>query len=126
MAAPWKVVRICGQRWEIHLATAHRIKALRTEEGHCKYGENRIFLREGLLRSNPTRFRDALLHELAHAWFESSGVGPLIHSNLRDGVDWRALEEDLIRVAVPHVLVLVDDLTAAGLAEHFGGGSWTS
>lgn len=103
-------LNICGLDYSVISGQASEIPGLDMAEGLCIREKNTIYLREGMPDS---RTRDALLHEIIHAYLEASGLGHLIQSNLRENVVYEDFEETLIRLIVPSLLRLVEDNNSA-------------
>lgn len=97
-------LRICGLTYQIKFASSEAVYQLQGCDGVCVYGINTIFIREGL---PGTRRRDALLHEIGHAFLEASGLRSLLQS-VYSGKDFEEYEEMLIRLFVPSFIHLID------------------
>lgn len=96
---------ICGLEYTVMLAGADEVPELAANEGYTVPERNLIYIRSNV---NPSRARDILVHEIGHAFFEATGLGHFLQDNFR-GDDFDKFEETFIRLAVPHVLRLVDD-----------------
>lgn len=96
---------ICCLVYRVVCATGEEVPKLLEHDGWADTDSNTIFLKEGM---PPTRMRDTLVHEIAHAWLEASGLGEMLQSSFK-GADFESFEEQLIRVAVPSILQLVQD-----------------
>lgn len=98
---------ICGLTYRVVYATADEVHHLEDTDGYCSMATNTIYVRSGMPK---TRTRDALVHELMHAFFEASGVGSFMKDNFRgDEEAFDKFEETFIRLTVPSLLRLVDD-----------------
>lgn len=95
---------ICGLEYRVVFATSEEVPALESNEGYTSCETNTIYLASNIPRS---RMRDALVHEVCHAFLEASGLGSFLQTSLKDKAAYDDFEETLIRVAVPHVLRLV-------------------
>lgn len=95
---------ICGLEYRVVFATSEEVPALEANEGYTSCETNTIYLASNIPRS---RMRDALVHEVCHAFLEASGVGSFLQTSLKDKAAYDDFEETLIRVLVPHVLRLV-------------------
>lgn len=96
---------ICGLVYTVVFAHPDNVPDLRGNEGCCISGANTIFIREGM---PPSRTRDAILHEVTHAFLEASGIRHLL-LGVYNGTAFDDFEETLIRILVPSVLRLIDD-----------------
>ncbi len=102
-----KRLTICGLTYRVVFATVDEVHHLEDSDGLTSLGTNTIYVRAGMPES---RMRDALLHEVLHAFLESSGVGSFLKDNFRGEVDaFERFEETLIRLVVPSIIRLVDD-----------------
>lgn len=98
---------ICGLTYRVVFATAEEVHHLEDSDGFVSMGTNTIFVKAGMPES---RMRDALLHEVMHAFLESSGVGSFMRDNFRgDSDSFERFEETFIRLVVPSIIRLVDD-----------------
>ncbi len=75
------------------------------EEGSTRALELRIYIRAGL--PWPRR-RDTILHEIAHAFFEATGLLGFITAHTKKSAEADRFEENLIRLATPWLLQLID------------------
>lgn len=97
---------ICGLEYRVVFATAEEVPALDGNEGYTSCETNTIYLANNVPQ---TRIRDALVHEICHAFLEASGVGSMLETSLRDKSVYDDFEETLIRVTVPQLLRLIEE-----------------
>jgi hypothetical protein len=95
---------ICGLEYRVVVAGVDEVPELAGKEGLTSCVTNTIYLRAGMPVS---RTRDALVHEVMHAFLEASGIGSFLSDRVRG--DYDKFEETLIRLIVPALLRLVDD-----------------
>lgn len=100
-----RTLTIGGLEYRVILAGAHEVPELAANEGYTVPEKNVIYIRANV---SPSRARDTLVHEVGHAFLEATGLGHFLQDNFR-GDDFDKFEETFIRLAVPHVLRLVDD-----------------
>lgn len=101
--------RLGGKTWTAHYVTKAEMRALHPAEeleAQCDYEQCKLYVRRF---RNLDQRRDAFLHEVCHAFLESTGIGNLMQSNY-SGADFVKFEEDLIRLFVPHLATFLDDL----------------
>lgn len=98
---------ICGLEYRVVFASAVEVPALADNEGWTSTETNTIYLDASVPR---TRLRDALVHEVLHAVLEASGLGSLLATALKQSSQaYEDFEETLVRLAVPHVLRLIEE-----------------
>lgn len=98
---------ICGLTYRVVFATAEEVHHLEDSDGFVSMVTNTIYVKAGMPES---RMRDALIHEVMHAFLESSGVGSFMKDNFRgDDEAFLRFEETFIRLTVPSIIRLVDD-----------------
>jgi hypothetical protein len=97
-------LKICGLEYRVVYATSDEVPELAGKEGLTVCSTNTIYVRSNL----PTcRARDALVHEVMHAFFEASGIGSFLSDRVRG--DYDKFEETLMRLVVQPVLRLVEE-----------------
>lgn len=102
-----KRLTICGLEYRVVYATPDEVPELADNEGICRASVNTIYLRRN---APPSRMRDALLHEVLHAFLEASGVGAYLSQSFKGSTEeFESHEETLIRLVVPSLLRLVED-----------------
>lgn len=98
-------LQICGLEYRVVFASSDEVPLLREKEGMTAFDTNTIYVRSGMPLS---RMRDTLVHEVMHAFLESSGVGYFLQDSVKVE-DFEKFEETLIRLLVPSVLRLVEE-----------------
>jgi hypothetical protein len=100
---------ICGVRVPIYRATVDQFPELSGCDGYWDPVRSIIWVRQG---QSETQERDALVHELAHAFLTLSGLSTTLkvflgpeRSQYWDGDD--GVEEALVRQATPHLVALL-------------------
>jgi len=99
---------IGGQTWTAWYVTKAEMATLDPEtelEGLCDFKSCRMYVRKF---RNKDRRRDALIHEVCHAFLEATGVGNFLEDSY-SGPDFGKFEEGLIRLVVPHLATLIGD-----------------
>lgn len=105
---PYASFKIGGQDWTAHLVSAAEMKKLdgdATDEGLMRPETQQIFIRR---IKNKSRLRDTFLHEICHAFLESTGMQHQLQTGYK-GKDYHEWEETLIRIFVPHLATFIDD-----------------
>lgn len=97
---------ICGLEYRVVYATGEEVPELVENEGWCNTKASTIYLRANM---PPSRMRDTLVHETAHAFIEASGLSHFLGNHFESEDKYEAFEETLIRLFVPSLLRLVDD-----------------
>lgn len=98
---------VCGLTYRVVYATPDEVHHLEDSEGYASLHTNTIYVREGMPKS---RTRDALVHEIMHAFLEGGGVGSFLKDNFKGDADaFEKFEETLIRLVVPSLIRLVED-----------------
>lgn len=103
--------RLGGQEWTAYHVSKAELRAMdptKNLEGLCDYEKCHLYVRRF---KSVDRMRDVFLHELAHAFLDSTGVGHWLEGRMKDPDAWVDTEEDLIRLLVPHLAQLIDDMT---------------
>jgi hypothetical protein len=102
-----KSLTICGLTYRVVFARADEVHHLEDSDGFASFSTNTIYVRAGMPES---RMRDALIHEVMHAFLESSGVGSFMKDSFRgDDAAFERFEETFIRLVVPSVIRLIED-----------------
>lgn len=102
---------VCGLTYRVVFATADEVHHLEESEGFASLSTNTIYVREGMPKS---RTRDALVHEIMHAFLEATGLGSFLKDNFRGSEEaFSNFEETLIRLTVPALIRLIEDNGAA-------------
>lgn len=96
-------LNICGMPYTVAVATAEEQPILDENEGWTEFKKGQILLRDG---ASLSRMRDTLVHEIAHAFLEATGVGAYLQSQVDD---WEQVEETLVRLIAPNLVRLIDD-----------------
>jgi hypothetical protein len=113
---------VCGLVYRVAVASVDETSDLSADDdGACVYSSGRIFIRASL---SPSRKRDALVHEIAHAFIEASGLQAFLKSWVGEE-KYDAFEESFIRLLTPAFLRFVDD-NARELVRLVKKGKWSS
>lgn len=98
-----RTYRIGGIVWHVYRADPAHVPALhdgdRVLEGVTDTSTAEIHVREGL---SPSLERDAIAHELLHAFLYATGLAHVIEARI--GAGYADFEEVLVRVATPHLV----------------------
>jgi hypothetical protein len=98
------MLKICGLEYRVVFASVEEVPELAGKEGFVSLATNTIYVLRGMPAS---RTRDALAHEVGHAFFEATGIGSFIADRVRG--DYDRFEETLIRLLVQQMLRLLED-----------------
>lgn len=101
---PDVTLKICGLEYRVVYASSDEVPELAGKEGLTVCSTNTIYVRANL---PACRARDALVHEVMHAFFEASGIGSFLSDRVRG--DYDKFEETFIRLIVQPVLRLVEE-----------------
>jgi hypothetical protein len=113
-------LNVCGLVYRVFVASADESAELTgDDDGACATASGEIFVRASL---SPSRKRDTLVHEIAHAYLEASGLREFLKTKVKG--DYDAFEESFIRLLVPSFLRFVDD-NARELVRLVRKGKWT-
>jgi len=113
-------LNVCGLVYRVFVASVDESSDLSAEEdGVCVASSGQILVRASL---SPSRKRDTLVHEIAHAFLEASGIREFMRTRVKG--DYDAFEEAFIRLLVPSFLRFVDD-NAKELVRLVRKGKWT-
>jgi hypothetical protein len=106
-----RVVDMCGVRVPVVAANLEQWPALleadgTTLDGTFDYSLCAVIIRAG---QSHTLLRDAVTHELVHAFLHLSGIGRQLKALMgkRAGERWEEIEEGLVRTATPHLATLL-------------------
>lgn len=111
---------VCGLVYQVYVASADETEHLADgDDGVCIAQQGVILIRASI---TPSRKRDALVHELAHAFLEASGLRQLLKMHVRGDLD--ELEEAIIRTFVPSFMRFLDD-NDKDLAKLVKKGRWS-
>jgi hypothetical protein len=111
-------LHLCGVRVQVFRAAKGKVPDLAGSIGAYDGTTCTVWLEEG---QSETQERDTLVHELCHAFFALSGLGPTLRAFLGPEMAQRwdgdnGIEEALVSLIAPHVAVLYKDLTSHGKA----------
>lgn len=113
-------LNVCGLVYRVFIASVDESSELTSDDdGACATSSGQILVRASL---SPSRKRDTLVHEVAHAFLEASGLREFLKTRVKG--DYDSFEEALIRLLVPSFLRFVDD-NSKELIRLVRKGKWT-
>lgn len=98
-------IQICGFLYSVVEVDASDGILSEGEEGSTRAFELTIYILAGLPWA---RRRDTILHEVAHAFLEASGILGFLTSHTKKSAEADKFEENLIRLGTPWLLQLID------------------
>lgn len=95
-------VSICGTEVKVYRALAKEVPDLDGHDGYYLYAERKIFIDANLDKDATL---DTLVHEMAHAWFDLSGLRHWLQEATRlKGEAYDTFEEQFIRFQTPLII----------------------
>jgi hypothetical protein len=100
-------LNVCGLVYRVYVASGDESSELSEgDDGACVCAQGKILVRSSI---SPSRKRDTLVHEIAHAFLEASGLREFLKTRVKG--DYDSFEEALIRLFVPAFVRFLDDNT---------------